>query len=90
MNKAKQAAPPISCTFVGGPLDGQRITVPGDLGSYHCTVSAARGPERHVYYRRAHPSAFREDGSKAAVVPSPPVFDYQPALTLSRAEREVA
>ena len=71
----------ISCRFVGGPLDGQWISVPGDLGAYHVSHEGAR----HVYYRRSHPSAFREEGSKVAVLPSPAVFDHQPQLTLCRA-----
>lgn len=74
--------PEITCVFTGGPLDGQRLAVRADLGSYHVTAGGAR----HVYYRRSHPSALidpdTEEGKHRAVQPSPPIFDHQPRLTL--------
>lgn len=67
----------ISCAFVGGPLDGRRLTVPSDLGSYH----HGEGEACHVYYRRSHPSAFRDPDRDPPPVASPAFFDHQPQLT---------
>lgn len=74
------SAPAISCTFVGGPLDGQRLPVASNCGSYWCTSHDAI----HVYYRRSHPSAYRRQGDDTPVVSSPPIFDHQPELTKGR------
>ena len=88
----KQQRADISCAFVDGPLDGERITVPSDLGSFHWSNTW----EHHVYYRRAHPSASAPfvEGEKRVVQPSPPYFDHQPTLTRNAApvgaERQAA
>lgn len=75
--RRKPPAMPITCTFVGGPLDGQRIAVAADQGCYMQHEQA----EIHVYHRRSHPSAYRERDDRARVSPSPPLFDHQPGLT---------